>query len=256
MILLTAAYLVISMSSPDATTGCPVRMSETGPDVTSDVCRTDELWLRQLPGDKDRYVAVFETTQRQYELVTGRTPSRHPGATRPVESVSWNEVMKGFVANLNRRVVDFSFDLPGDDLWTTACMAGAKGDFHDGSTWTSNHTPALDRIARYGNNRHDGKGGGFLQHVRVASYEPNAWGIYDMHGNVAEWTRDWSSGKHPGNRYKSVRGGCWYPCMEIATAPYCTASWRGTSEYLGTAPDWKSDLVGFRVVATRKGGAK
>lgn len=250
----SATYLVVSLAAGAGLT--EVRLVDDGPDMASDVCRTGELWLRQLPGSDEKYVAIFETTQRQYELVTGLSPSRHPGATRPVESVSWNEAMEQFVAKLNGRVKDFAFNLPDDGLWKKACLAGVKGDFHDGSKWTSHHTPSLDRIARYGNNRHDGRGGGFQEHVRVGSYLPNSWGIYDMHGNVGEWTLDWFSNQYPGNRYKSVRGGCWYPCMEIATAPYCTAHWRGMSEYLGTTPDWKSDLVGFRVIATRKGGAK
>ena len=246
-----ARYLVVDVSGGTQAAKRTIRSSETPPNVSDDACRTGELWLRRLPGAAGLAVSVFEITQAQYEAVTGETPSRHQGKLRPVENVSWNEAM-AFAAALSRQT-GLSVDLPTDAEWESACRAGTKSPFYNGKAPRSHLSPELDPIARYGNNRHDGKGGGYAEHVNVGSYEPNLWGLYDTLGNVSEWTKDWAGERLPANRFKSLRGGNWYPCMEISTAFYCTASSRGMAGYVGSTTDYKSDLVGFRIVVREDG---
>jgi len=258
----TAKYVVVDVSGGPQVSARMVRASETPPDISGDVCRTGELWFRRLPGFDGLAVSVFEITQAQYEAVTGGNPSRHPGELRPVENVSWNDAVS-FAATLSRQT-GLVVDLPTDAEWEFACRAGTKTPYYNGKSPSSHLSPELNPIARYGNNRHDGKGGGYAEHVHVGSYEPNPWGLYDMLGNVSEWTKDWASDKFPedwqsdrfpGNRYKSLRGGNWYPCMETSTALSCTASDRGMARYVGATTEYKSDLAGFRVVIREKGSS-
>ena len=250
-VALSGDWVVVDLSGGATAERRTVRESVTPPDVAGNACRTRELWLRRLPGADGLAVSVFEITQAQYAAVAGGNPSRHVGESRPVENVSWNEAM-AFTATLSRQT-GLAIDLPTDREWELACRAGTKTAFYNGKAPSSHLSPELAPIARYGNNRHDGRGGGYAEHVNVGSYEPNPWGLYDMLGNVCEWTKDWSSEKFPGNRYKSLRGGNWYPCMEISTAFACMASYRGMAGYVGSTPEWKSDLAGFRVLIRENG---
>ena len=241
-------YLVVDLSGGLRAERRPVRTSDAPPDISKDDCRTRELWLRRIPGAHGLCMAVFEVTQAQYAEVSGENPSRHTGRSRPVENVSWNEAAS-FAAALARQT-GLSVDLPTDAEWELSCRAGTKTEFYNGREPRSHFSPELNPIARYRNNRHDGKGDGQAEHVRVGSYQPNGWGLYDMLGNVSEWTSNWYSDKFPDNRYKSLRGGNWY----ISTGPYCTASDRSMAWYVCSTPEWKSDLAGFRVVV-REGKA-
>jgi len=248
-----ARYFVVDLSGGAGAAKRATRTNDAPPDVSRDACRTSELWLRRLPGTNGLAVCVFEITQAQYAAVTGGNPSRHEGSLRPVENVSWNEAM-AFADALSRQT-GLAVDLPTDSEWEFACRAGTRTAFYNGKNPHSHLSPELAPIARYGNNRHDGKGGGYVEHVNVGSYEPNSWGLYDMLGNVSEWTKDWLSKKFPSNRYKTLRGGNWYPCMGISTAFACTASSRIMAWYVGSTPEWKSDLAGFRVVVRENGRA-
>ena len=77
------------------------------------------------------------------------------------------------------------FDLPTEAQWEYACRAGTTSDFNNGGSSEND----LKQLGRYSGNTSDGKGG-YSQHTTVGLYQPNAWGIYDMHGNVAEWCLD------------------------------------------------------------------
>ena len=184
---------------------------------------------------KPFYAGVFEVTQKQYELVTGSNPSEHKGNARPVERVSYNMLRgtdkgKGWPANnevdgtsffgILRAKTGLSFDLPTEAQWEFACRAETTTALNSGKNLTSETTSDanMDEVGRYRYNQNDGKGG-YSQHTTVGSYLPNAWGLYDMHGNVYEWCLDWYNVSYGGNAVdpkgasvgtnRDQRGGSW-----------------------------------------------
>ncbi|MBQ7251782.1 MAG: SUMF1/EgtB/PvdO family nonheme iron enzyme, partial [Kiritimatiellae bacterium] len=115
------------------------------------------------------WMAKTEVTQRQWESVMGRNPSRFKGPDLPVESVKWGECME-----FCRRAGN-GLDLPTEAQWEYACRAGATGEYGGNGN--------LDAMGWYdANGRHE-------THP-VGRKRPNAWGLHDMHGNVWEWCRD------------------------------------------------------------------
>ena len=171
----------------------------------------------------DYYIGVYPVTQRQWELVKGNRPSYYKldtdYATRPVEMVSFEAVRgtakSGYSWPANGHAVlgssfmgklrDFigldEFDLPTDAQWEFACRAGCGSALYNGTELEDTTTSEnVNRLARYANN--GGTPGGVLPPAastsengtaKVGSYEPNAWGLYDMLGNVWEWCLDFYS---------------------------------------------------------------
>ena len=156
---------------------------------------------------EEYYVGVFEVTQKQWELAMGKNPSMYLGDARPVERVTYADI-RGKTAGTNwptdtrvdagsflgvvRAKTGIYFDLPTEAQWENACRAGIYTALNSGKnlTKTSGACTNLMEVARYSYDRDDGKGG-YGEHTAVGSYLPNAWGLYDMHGNVAEWCLDW-----------------------------------------------------------------
>lgn len=156
---------------------------------------------------KGFFIGVFETTQKQYEIIMGDNPSIKKGDMRPVDNVSFYTIRgaeKGsewpkskfvdedsFLGKL-RKKTGKSFDLPTEAQWEYACRAGTTTALNNGTNLTNEFSDGnLDKLGRYENNPYDGKGGYDIQYTTVGSYLPNAWGIYDMHGNVFENCLDW-----------------------------------------------------------------
>ena len=170
---------------------------------------------------KPFYIGVFEVTQKQYELVTGSTPSAAKGDMRPVENIGWN-TLRGdpsiynwpataevdpstFMGILRAKTGMSTFDLPTEAQWEYACRAGTTTALNNGKNLTNTYMDrSMDDVGRYGYNNGyqpggwevggksvvDGRGGCPSDHTTVGSYLPNAWGLYDMHGNVSEWCLD------------------------------------------------------------------
>lgn len=150
---------------------------------------------------KPFFIGKFEVTQKQYESVMRQNPSYWRGLERaqwPIDQVTWNLLMgpDGFLARLNLELAKLYdglvvADLPTDDEWEYACRAGTNTAYNNGQDGKNIEADAaLNEIAVY--NRASGRP------EPVGSRSPNAWGLYDMHGNLQEWTQD---------RY--VRGGSW-----------------------------------------------
>jgi len=125
------------------------------------------------------YMGVYEVTQEQWEAVTGYNPSYFVAPGNPVEQVSWNDC-QGFIAELNEKGIG-TFRLPTEAEWEYACRAGSETRYFFGDD------PGYTEIGDYAWYR-DNSGG--ITHI-VGQKEPNAWGLYDMHGNVIEWCKDW-----------------------------------------------------------------
>jgi len=139
-------------------------------------------------------VGVFEVTQEQWFRVMGTEAGACAAATNPVESVDWDSVRGGYWPENDRAAATSSFvgrlrqragldvDLPTEAQWEYACRAGQSGPLNSGAplrTWN------LARIGRFSGNWPSGNAP-----THVGGYAPNAWGLYDMHGNVAEWCLD------------------------------------------------------------------
>ena len=204
----------------------------------TDEYKTTKLVLRRIePGKfkmcgqydvtltKPFYCGVFEVTQKQYELVTGGNLSFHKGDMRPVEWLSWNMIRgdsskynwpssahvdsSTFIGKIQART-GLNFDLPTEAQWEYACRAGTTSKYNNGGDSEAD----LKKLGRFMLNQKmrgykepdtsfakhvpDGKGGCLEAHTVVGSYQPNAWGLYDMHGNVVEWCLD---------RYGNLSGG-------------------------------------------------
>ena len=134
---------------------------------------------------KPYYMAQTCVTQEQYAAVMGANPSYFKGAKRPVDSVSWDEAME-FCRRASQRT-GRSVLLPTEAQWEYACRAGSTTPFNTGGTLPRN-------MARYE------WGGTYPSNrvriwipgsVAVGSFPPNAWGLYDMHGNAYEWCYDY-----------------------------------------------------------------
>ena len=202
--------------------------------------------LHRVTLTKPFYCGVFEVTQKQYELVTGSNPSKFNGDARPVESVSYDMIRgKGegakwpasaavdpgsFMGKLRART-GLCFDLPTEAQWEYACRAGSTGNYcrlADGIEITAD---TLGKVAWYADNS------GHKTHP-VGQKKPNAFGLYDMLGNVWEWCEDLYSA---GDSYRVIRGGGWY-----YGSRGCAAGLRSYD-----FPDYRGDNLGFRLAASQ-----
>lgn len=139
------------------------------------------------------YMGRYEVTQAQYEAVTGsltkcdygQLDENVLGSMRPVVCVSWSDA-KEFIRKLNAKNDGFTYRLPSEAEWEYAARAGTTTAFSFGDSLSSNQA-SFDGRSPYGNGaKGDYKG----KTMPVGSYQPNAWGLYDMHGNVWEWVED------------------------------------------------------------------
>jgi formylglycine-generating enzyme required for sulfatase activity len=148
---------------------------------------------------KPFYLGKYEVTQEQWRAVMGNNPSLHQGPPqRPVERVQWDDC-QAFLAKLNAECgkTGMPFGLPTEAQWEFACRAGAalRSDATDSSP---------ERIGNYGWFAANAK----LETHPVGQKLANAWGLYDMHGNVAEWCAD-NAAPTAGGEFHVVRGGGW-----------------------------------------------
>ena len=129
------------------------------------------------------WLGKYEVTQGEWESVMGSNPSYFTGnARRPVDFVSWYDVHE-FIGRLNDAAGDSLYRLPTEAEWEYACRAGTTTRWSLGDD-DGNDESLLDKYAWYDCN--DG-----CDTKAVGGKLPNAWGLYDMHGNVWEWVQDW-----------------------------------------------------------------
>jgi formylglycine-generating enzyme required for sulfatase activity len=190
---------------------------------------------------KPFYMGVTEVTQAQYEAVMGTNPSDFKGATNPVEIVSWNDAAE-FCKKLSEKTRQ-AVRLPTEAEWEYACRAGTQTAFSFGDD-----PSALGDYAWWAKNSAK------TTHP-VGQKKPNAWGLYDMHGNVWEWCADWyeaypkgsvtdPSGPAIGDR-RVLRGGSWYDYLVVTGACAFRCAVRNCFD-----PNPACRVIGFRCART------
>ena len=134
----------------------------------------------------DYYMQTTEVTQGQWKTVMGENPSsfKNCGESCPVENVSWDDV-QAFILRLNNSSKQ-NYRLPTEAEWEYAARAGSKTAFANGDIQETGCglDPNLDKMGWYCGNSNN-------ETHPVAQKQPNAWQLYDMHGNVYEWCSDW-----------------------------------------------------------------
>lgn len=211
------------------------------------------------------WITETQITQQQWETIAGNNPSHFIGGNNPVEQISWLDCNL-WLKQLNSRVktsTSNGFRLPSEEEWEYACRAGTNTPIYTGSINYRgiNWAEELDEIAWYAGNSETSSPYGCdssewpekqYNHTK-ASTQPvglkaaNAWGIYDMIGNVFEWCassyREYSGLENPNLHSDTyhmhvVRGGCWH-----SPAWSCRSAYRFVRN-----SDYQDDGLGFRIL--------
>jgi len=197
---------------------------------------SDEVPAHRVCLTQDYVLGKYEVTQAQWQRIMGNNPSKFVSDDKPVESVSWNDVQT-FIIKLNQQT-GLSYRLPTEAEWEYACRA-KENNSYCGSN-------AIADVAWYDDNSNN-------RSHEVGERKPNALGLYDMTGNVAEWVQDWyehgyyesSALKNPQGSLKGtsrvVRGGSWSSFEDLGRA---VARYR-------SHPDDKFNYLGFRLARTQ-----
>lgn len=227
--------------------------------------RRDET-AHEVSITKPFLIGVNEVTQTEFRQILGNKVDKavFKGPNHPMDNVTWEDAGE-FCRTLSQLPAERSagrkYRLPTEAEWEYACRAGTKTVFHFGDSLSAKQANFNGRYP-YG----DSESGAYLRKTAdVGSYQPNAFGLYDMHGNVAEWCSDWydkeyyydSPAKDPlgppvgvtetgfnvnksttKKYYLSVRGGCW---LDDARACRSACRFKGM-------PEINYRLIGFRVV--------
>ena len=213
--------------------------------------RDDNETQHRVVLTKSYWLGKYEVTQGQWEAMMGSNPSKFENAGReaPVEQVSWEEAIE-FCRKLTEREQaagrlpeGYVYSLPTEAQWEYACRAGTTTPFHYGNKLSSSEAN-FDGKYPYGG----ASKGRYLQTtVKVGSYAPNKWGLYDMHGNVWEWCYDWYG------RYK--KGAVWDPAGRTkgSTRVFRGGGWFSSARGCRSAnrsrnwPGIRFNALGFRV---------
>ena len=190
------------------------------------------------------WIGKFEVTQEQWQSLMGNNPSKVKAFGHPVESVGYEQALE-FCEKLNKLYADklpagYKFYLPSETEWEYACRAGTTSALNNGKNLSGEGKfkqpdANLDEVGWYETNAQK-------SHHPVGLKKPNAWGLYDMHGNVREWTRSWDLTWYlnSGGR-KITRGGSF-----LDMAKFCRSASRTSTNSCGLG-----DNLGFRVALVK-----
>ncbi|MBN2293282.1 MAG: formylglycine-generating enzyme family protein [Pirellulales bacterium] len=202
---------------------------------------------------KPFYLGVYEVTQEQYERIMDKNPSSvYLGSTQgfkgpfhPVNNVSWYDAVE-FCKKLSAQEGRI-YRLPTEAQWEYACRAGTTTPFNFGSALNGKQANCLGKKEPYGT---DMTGPYLARTTIVGSYAANAFGLYDMHGNIEEWCADWHDWHYYENSItddptgpttgsdRILRGGDW-----VSRPKQCRSAYRNR-----ITPSKSYQITGFRVV--------
>jgi formylglycine-generating enzyme required for sulfatase activity len=210
---------------------------------------------------QDFYLQTTEVTQGQWLAVMGSNPSyfQNCGSNCPVGNVSWGDVQE-FLTRLNTQRTDgYEYRLPTEAQWEYAARAGSETVFCEGDiTEPYGNDTILNTLGWYVENSNANYSGCYEQDdgrctgtQPVGGKTPNAWGLYDMHGNAWEWCSDWY-GDYPSDNVidpqgpssgvdRVLRGGSWYTRAGNCRSAERFRSDPGNRDYSGS---------GFRLAAS------
>lgn len=237
--------------------------------------RDDKEERHEVTITKPFYIGVYEVTQAQYvQVMEGDENSENRSAFKdpnnPVENVEWKKAQlfcQRLTARLKEKTAARKYRLPTEAEWEYACRAGTATAFHFGDAVSSSTANFNGNFPAGGTDP-----GPYLRRpTKVGSYKPNAFGLYDMHGNVAEWCADWYdpeyywdspqedplgppfgvvptrfSNNRDQNFFVVVRGGCW-----VDDGRACRSAYR-----FRAMPNTQYRLIGFRVVCNVESDTK
>lgn len=254
-------YMVIDLSSGANSSKYPVSYLDAVPSGGwGNVYKTTKMVLRWCSKGKDPkgrytltkdfYIGVFEVTCKQYYLVMGAWPRGHgeSDASQPAEYITWNiargnnwpsdvsPASNSFSGKLRSRTGMF-VDLPTEAQWEYACRAGTTSSFNNGGSTEAD----LKMIGRYIGNCKALVDGTYIWCTSVVgSYKANAWGIFDMHGNLWELCLNWHGGNSltgidpkgvSSGIYRVSRGGSFDQAWDCCTSSFRIQGSTGEREY-------------------------
>ncbi len=194
--------------------------------------RADDEFQHKVDISRAFWIGTTEVTQKQWQAVMENNPSNFQGEELPVERMSWKSAV-AFCRKLSEKE-GRTYRLPTEAEWEYACRAGSAAAYAG--------TGELDDMGWYADNS------GGATHP-AGTKQPNGWGIYDMHGNVAEWCADFYDVQYPREEvtdpngpaegtYRVVRGGSW---SSFAPSARCAAR-------TSTPASYQVKQTGFRIL--------
>jgi formylglycine-generating enzyme required for sulfatase activity len=194
--------------------------------------RKDNETQHEVILTKSFYMGMYEVTQEQYEAVMGDNQSTTKGAKLPVADVSWNDCQE-FIKRLNAKT-DGGYRLPTEAEWEYACRAGTTTAYSFGDSLTKSDANIESSSIK-----------------TVGSYRPNAFGLYDMHGNVFEWCEDWY-GDYPEGTVTDPKGPATgeYRVLRGGSFDSGASDARSSFRY-DCSPTGRYDFSGFRLARTK-----
>ncbi len=207
----------------------------------SEAKRGSDERLHEVTLSRGFWLADTACTQALWQAVTGKNPSDFKGPERPVEQVSWEDAQE-FLEQLNEKIPGLELRLPTEAEWEYACRAGTRMSFWFGENITPEQANYNGDYPYAGGEKGLNRNGT----VEVKTLPCNAWGLYQMHGNVDEWCADWlgnyadgpvtdPAGPDSGSDHV-VRGSSWADYGQFVRSAYRD----------GYSPDTRFISLGFR----------